>query len=371
MVKGVSNLFAAVLLLMIAVSLVTSIYLFLPDITVILYPEERFNASYLRSRACLGLEDIALNGTQCSYDLRNCGQVPLTDFSILMNGQEIDPGSLSRLQVLNPGGLAKISLINNITAGNYSFLVVSDLAESPEIEAETFGDGETLPDGSIRFCTQCISSAVTPKLDIVLVLDSSSSMEDTLPSGQRKIDVLVSAVRGFVDNVVEGGLWRIGVVEFESEVRIRVPLTLINNQANKDYVKSRITGITGTGTNTTGGIDTGTQMLNNTSDIRLLDAEYLVLISDGEATRGYGGCNSPGPCGPQQARESAAITKNQSVTVDENSNITLLTGCIDCSASAADFMKSLASDSSTFINAVTAEELTGFFDNLLTRICTA
>ncbi|NIO44273.1 MAG: hypothetical protein GTN36_01820, partial [Candidatus Aenigmarchaeota archaeon] len=73
--KGLSPIIAVILVLLIAISLTVLAMVWLPRFTSRLFPEVLFNESYMRSRACLSIEDV--KGLFGFFTIKNCGKIPL------------------------------------------------------------------------------------------------------------------------------------------------------------------------------------------------------------------------------------------------------------------------------------------------------
>lgn len=129
--RGLSALIAVILLMMIAVVLTGLTVLWasntLPTVTETV--GESYNATYLRSRACLSIDSI--NSTSGRMVVRNCGLVPLHDFHLSINSNEVSFSPA--ISVLDPHVTAVLGF--NPVASPAVYNVVADLAESPFIRA--------------------------------------------------------------------------------------------------------------------------------------------------------------------------------------------------------------------------------------------
>ncbi len=126
MSKAISGLIVMVLLLMISVSLVAAIYVWSSSIAFESYPEESISRSYLRSRACLSLEEI--DGVGGTATLRNCGLIPLSNFTLYIDGEIV---SSALPDDLDPNEGETITF--DVQTGEHGYLVVSDIIETPYI----------------------------------------------------------------------------------------------------------------------------------------------------------------------------------------------------------------------------------------------
>ena len=206
---------------------------------------------------------------------------------------------------------------------------------------------------------KCVNKTVITDLNIKLVLDRSGSMSTTFGSTTRA-GALKNASQGFVNKSPDVPIinytdkWWIGVEEFSTTVFEKIGLTPIGNAANKSLIINNISGAASGLTNITGAIDVAAKELNTSSRFGTVPS-YLLLISDGAPTTGYGSGNFT-----QQAINSANAAKSQGIII--------VTAGIALTNSTAAFMQSLATNSSTFINAATAEDLVAFFDNFIKSV---
>lgn len=126
--KGISNLVAVILLMLISVSLVASLYIWSTANIFEVYPEEQYNRTYLRSRACLSIEDIriAIDRSRSMITLRNCGYVPLSEFQLYINMLPVDSSFQDKLE---PSESA-IMIMGIIPESTDKVYVTADFAES-------------------------------------------------------------------------------------------------------------------------------------------------------------------------------------------------------------------------------------------------
>jgi hypothetical protein len=141
--KGVSQIIVIILLVMISVTLVSSLFLWASSNTFNIFPEEEQNISYLRSRACLNIDDIVFRYSDLKLGeptcpaftgdiiLRNCGYVPISDFKLYINSVFVESTFQDKLEPSETG----IMEFTDPCSGDitFRFLVVSDLAESQVI----------------------------------------------------------------------------------------------------------------------------------------------------------------------------------------------------------------------------------------------
>jgi Ca-activated chloride channel family protein len=132
---------------------------------------------------------------------------------------------------------------------------------------------------SVSLASITVYSASPPagqKIDVVLVVDVSKSMEDNDPNSNA-----YEAMNQFIDNMYMSGD-QVGVVPYsigvkETEV---VPLTLINGQDDKIAIKSKISKLTRGGrTDIAEGVNRAVKMLEDGQNTA--NSPLIVLIADG------------------------------------------------------------------------------------------
>jgi hypothetical protein len=123
MEKGISPVISAMLVTLIAISFTIVVMVWLPNFTYGVTSNTGLNSSFDRSRGCLSIEDV--NATARNVTLRNCGQIPLSNFSLYIDGQLA--GQVN--SIIDPGQAVKFSGIS-IASGNHEFYATSDNAES-------------------------------------------------------------------------------------------------------------------------------------------------------------------------------------------------------------------------------------------------
>ena len=123
--KGLSPIIAVILILLIAIGLTVLVMIILPRFTFKLLPETFFNESYMRSRACLSIEDV--KGLFGFFTIKNCGKIDLTDFKFFLNGKFISSLNIEKLE---PSQF--ISFYDMpIPGGRHEIYITADYAESP------------------------------------------------------------------------------------------------------------------------------------------------------------------------------------------------------------------------------------------------
>jgi len=114
-------------------------------------------------------------------------------------------------------------------------------------------------------------------VDTVLIIDSSGSMDTNDPSNSR-----ISAAKAFVDSAQTGD--RIAVISFSSGANILANLKLIQNPADKIFLKAVIDQVGAFGsTNINAALNAGFNLLLGSGGSNLKSA---VLLTDGEHTDG-------------------------------------------------------------------------------------
>lgn len=117
--------------------------------------------------------------------------------------------------------------------------------------------------------------------DVVLVVDASTSMDETTPSGERKIEAAVRAALAFVEGdlrLYPGGE-RVAIVTLNSEPTVLQPLTS-DRPALRDAI-ARIPNEIRLGSRIGAGIDAAAGLL--AADPRLDATRSIVLMTDGRA----------------------------------------------------------------------------------------
>ncbi len=118
-------------------------------------------------------------------------------------------------------------------------------------------------------------------LDVVLVLDTSGSMDNDSPRtpGYTLLDELKNASKTFINMTCTDGQWAIGLVEFNSDASVLSPLVIIDNITDKNNLNSLIDTLTAGGlTNIGDGISTAINLLKG---FRPLSSDAIIVISDG------------------------------------------------------------------------------------------
>ncbi len=130
MKKGISNIVAIILLLLMGIALIASLYVWSTSVMFDVYPEEQYNKTYLRQRACLSIEEIDILETEIT--LRNCGYVPLSEFQLYVDMLPVDFNFKDKL---DPSESATGTFSEKYRFGTHKFYVTADLSESEIITA--------------------------------------------------------------------------------------------------------------------------------------------------------------------------------------------------------------------------------------------
>ncbi|MBU3905230.1 MAG: hypothetical protein KJ906_03725 [Nanoarchaeota archaeon] len=132
--KGISQIVAVILMLMIGVSMVGVLFVWSQNTVLDIYPEEETEAQYLRQRACIGIQGVVHGINGDNVTVNNCGSVPLDDIKVFVNdevvSQKIDPIKF------NPSTNQNITVVDPIRVGDRIY-VTSDLAISPVLVYQT------------------------------------------------------------------------------------------------------------------------------------------------------------------------------------------------------------------------------------------
>jgi len=123
--KGISQLMVVILLLLISFSMVSLYFLWSKNVLFEIFPSESTETQYLRSRSCLGIENIykAVDG---SLKIKNCGKTPLKEIILYVDYTEYE---ISQTQ-LNP---QEHMIVEIDTSEVHEYIAISDLAESATI----------------------------------------------------------------------------------------------------------------------------------------------------------------------------------------------------------------------------------------------
>lgn len=114
------------------------------------------------------------------------------------------------------------------------------------------------------------------QLDAVLVIDASGSMKETDP---HKLGL--EGVKLFVDMMEATGN-QVGIVTYGSEVEATYPMTVVNNQSDKEAIKSFVDGLTRDleYTDITAGLGKAIEM-ENQRDTSLGNKPLIIIFTDG------------------------------------------------------------------------------------------
>lgn len=119
--------------------------------------------------------------------------------------------------------------------------------------------------------------------EIVLVLDTSGSMNQSIPGSTSRIEALRTAAKNFVDKFKNETNVKIGIISYSKNANNIIGLTSTNGSNNQKILKDKIGGLQTNGaTNIGDGIRYGLNMLSNGSSTA---KKYIILMSDGEPTQ--------------------------------------------------------------------------------------
>lgn len=122
--KGASDIIVIILILLISLSLIGLVYTWSTGVLFQSYPKESQEKEYLRSRACLSMENI--NVFEGNAVLRNCGQIPLTKFKVYVDNAFSITSVPDKLEPDEEIGIG----LPSFTVGNHSYYATSDYAET-------------------------------------------------------------------------------------------------------------------------------------------------------------------------------------------------------------------------------------------------
>jgi len=123
MVKGISQIIVAVLILMIAITMVGLVYVWANEIGFNFYPGEEIQTNYDRSRACISLE--SMNKSSGEIIIKNCGKIVLTGIDIYIDGQLKYTDNEIKIEP------QKYGIITIVPLEGAKIIIASDLAETP------------------------------------------------------------------------------------------------------------------------------------------------------------------------------------------------------------------------------------------------
>ncbi|ETB64206.1 TPA: VWA domain-containing protein [Candidatus Nomurabacteria bacterium] len=226
-----------------------------------------------------------------------------------------------------------------------------DIDACPNIDGKQIIIPEGLVIGKDGNCIeplQCneIDGDLKQSLDVVIVLDKSSSMEDN----NKMLDAKLAA-NTFINNLVPGSD-RVSYVSFSNEATLASSLSTSFNTT-----KSRINNTTTGGTTNIGGaIDKAYEELKENS--RSSVKKVIILLTDGKANISNSPLISPNNYSFSEAYEAKA---------DGVMIYTIgLGGDVD-----SNFLKSLGTDINYYYQSPTGEELTSIYLNIAAIECTS
>lgn len=188
-------------------------------------------------------------------------------------GQMYRRKSSSHLRVKIFGVLAAMLLVVGLPV----ILFVSQTQQKPGTKAST-------PVSNVALQNAAFSCANAPA-DIMLVIDRSGSMSNTLGTGGTKISAAITAAKHFIDTISQDTNNRVGLVTFDTTAKLNSALT-----NNFSAVKTQIGQITpGNTTCTQCGVNTANSEV--TKDGRTNIKKVVILLTDGIANTVSGNSN--------------------------------------------------------------------------------
>lgn len=184
---------------------------------------------------------------------------------------------------------------------------------------------------AVGFSVKADNQATINKYNVVVVLDSSGSMEDTDPDGNR-----YEAIGLFINLLTESGN-NIGGVVFSNGVQLSEDIVSADDQGTKDAFMEKLKSIAPTGwTDTGAGLETAVNMIAEQGDTEL--PSVILYLSDGNTEMGTDAETEESlqrkADAIQKAREnniqvySVCLNANQDADVTEMSQIADATGGI-------------------------------------------
>ena len=145
------------------------------------------------------------------------------------------------------------------------------------------------------------------EIEIVLLLDVSDSM-GKIPGNWStiKAEVLKNNTHLFIDGLQESGNISMGIVEFERDSYIRMGLTTLKSDYDKQLVKNAVTGDILGYTNLGKGIETAVRVLSNSTSNS--SKKVIFVVSDGKPTH-------PGPDPREYAFNVAKAAKESGIII--------------------------------------------------------
>ncbi|MBU5575386.1 MAG: hypothetical protein QXX01_02785 [Candidatus Aenigmatarchaeota archaeon] len=125
MKKGLSNLVILILLVLLSILLVSQVYVWSQSSLKLSYPE-KLTDKYLTIRGCIHI----LDANKTSILIKNCGLTTIKNGAVYIN--YIKKAEFSR--EIEPQKSIWINYNEQIESGTYSFIVVADVATSPEFK---------------------------------------------------------------------------------------------------------------------------------------------------------------------------------------------------------------------------------------------
>jgi len=293
------------------------------------------SATTFLSRVNVSVDDNNLNETgENIFDVLCDRDV----ISRIMEGGEFSEAQLKTLimTLLPPGS-------------EYSVTIGSSMTNETFLNATNIGSGFSGYNAFAGLGTVTISLPISrveiQKIDVMLVMDRSGSMNDIDGSGKRKIDLAKNASKIFVDqlNMTRD---RVGLVSFATDARLDCSLT---NDAN--LIKDKIDAlITGGRTNIGGGISYSNEEFVNYGRS---DAVWvMILLSDGKANE---------PDNEEYARQYA-LDQAECAKILEGKGVRIYTiGLGDPEDLDENLLKQIASEVSLYFHAPTAAELESIY----------
>ena len=160
-------------------------------------------------------------------------------------------------------------------------------------ELKDNGDGTYTIDLSVEGFSDDVSETKNLPADIVLVVDTSTSMDESVGKWTTRLDVAKSAAKSFVTGLLDTSSdVKIGLYDFSGTNRTNVALTsneedLLQEIDDLDMPRNNWGWLDGDGTNYGLGLTGAQEILNASTDSSR--QKFVVFISDGEPQKGQNG----------------------------------------------------------------------------------
>ena len=201
------------------------------------------------------------------------------------------------------------------------------LKTSKTVVANKNADGEN--DGTYKITLSVTGDivedthTVTSSANVIVVLDVSTSMDETLSGGTTRLAAVKSAANTLVDAMPNASNVEMAVVAFGGSVSTPVSWTTINTDSVKTTIKNSINRLdTNRGTNWTSATSTAKTLADNKKNSGDTDPTYIIFLTDGCPTTNIGDHNH-GSGGTVYVQDTCISDPTTTMTSIVNSGYTL------------------------------------------------